>query len=432
MTSPLFGIVADDLTGAMDSAGAMATHGLSAEVLLKGDLDLSRTTPDVVCINTQSRLMSERQAVRAVTGATRRLLSLGCARLYKKIDSTLRGHVGAELTATLQTAGKTRAFVCPAFPEMGRTTRGGLLHVEGQALTVTREGNDPFSAVGEASVVRLLQQQTGYNIGLVPLEDVEQGGDAVVARVETLLAGGCNLVVMDATSREHMFTLASALGNSYSKDLVAGSAGMASALAEVWKKETADTGRQAMTRPAGSFVIISGSLHPASYEQVQQLSRSSSVKLVPVSAEAVLQSPHRVALTTVRDAADAVAGGHDVALYWQDPKSLQALLQGAPFTRVSVQAIAGFFGSVLAGLILQQDLAGLVVVGGETAQMVVKAVGATSIELLGEVRPGIPVGRLVGGLADGKLLVTKAGGFGGPSALAEVIEYLRSVPQSEA
>ncbi|MCI0840552.1 MAG: four-carbon acid sugar kinase family protein, partial [Chloroflexi bacterium] len=76
MTSPLFGIVADDLTGAMDSAGAMATHGLSAEVLLKGDLDLSRTTPDVVCINTQSRLMSERQAVRAVTGATRRLLSL--------------------------------------------------------------------------------------------------------------------------------------------------------------------------------------------------------------------------------------------------------------------------------------------------------------------------------------------------------------------
>ena len=62
----------------------------------------------------------------------------------------------------------------------------------------------------------------------------------------------------------------------------------------------------------------------------------------------------------------------------------------------------------------------------------VGATGARSIEVLGEVKPGMPIGRLKGGPAEGKLLVTKAGGFGTPSALAEALEYLTVVPECPA
>ena len=59
--------------------------------------------------------------------------------LYKKIDSTLRGNVVAELAAARKTLGPTRPIVvAPAFPAQGRTVRGGRVFVDGKPL---RGGN---------------------------------------------------------------------------------------------------------------------------------------------------------------------------------------------------------------------------------------------------------------------------------------------------
>ena len=187
MAFPIKSIIADDLTGAMNSAGAMAAHSLFAEVFLDNRHDLGSATADVICINTQSRLMPEPQAIEAVSSATKLLMSSGCSRFYKKINSTLRGNVGVELTAMMAAAGKQRAFVCPAFPDRSRTVRNGILEVDGRTLTVNREGNDPFSGVGEASVVRLLQTQTKSSVGHLPIGIVDRGAEAVHERRRTYL-----------------------------------------------------------------------------------------------------------------------------------------------------------------------------------------------------------------------------------------------------
>jgi len=435
---PLFGIVADDLTGAMDSSGAMATHGLSAEVLPHGGDVLSQISADVICINTQSRLLPETQARQAVVTATARLLLFGCDRLYKKLDSTLRGNVGVELAAMMSASGVEHAFVCPAFPEMGRTVRDGILEVDGLSLTVTREGNDPFSGVGEASVVRLLQMQTEHSVGHVPIDLVDQGPNAVLAGVESLLAAGNTLFALDAVSPEHMITLASVLRDFYPNDLVAGSAGLASTLAMATSHVQADTVGEPLTRSAGDFLVISGSLHPASYEQLKRLSEAANVALLPIETAAILQNSkagQETAASTVLEALRHFANRKHVVLFEESPESIQSLLdlmQDASSTFDPIQAIANFYHHVLTGLLDQPILSGLVVIGGETAHMVTKAIGAKSIRVFGDVRSGIPVGRLKGGAADGNLLVTKAGGFGAPSALAEVIDYLEDVPQTEA
>jgi uncharacterized protein YgbK (DUF1537 family) len=66
----------------------------------------------------------------------------------------------------------------------------------------------------------------------------------------------------------------------------------------------------------------------------------------------------------------------------------------------------------------------LVLTGGETARTVCTQLGALGVHLLGEVLPGLPVGHLAGGVWDGVLVVTKAGGFGSPSALLDVLRAL--------
>lgn len=118
-------IIADDLTGALDTAAPFAARGLRTEVVL--DLDAVSVgfdrLPDVLSINLASREMSAEAAHSAMRRVVERLPL--CVRLFKKVDSRLKGHVAAELDALSY----RKALVAPAIPSFGRVVRDG--HVEG-------------------------------------------------------------------------------------------------------------------------------------------------------------------------------------------------------------------------------------------------------------------------------------------------------------
>ncbi len=67
----------------------------------------------------------------------------------------------------------------------------------------------------------------------------------------------------------------------------------------------------------------------------------------------------------------------------------------------------------------------LILTGGETALLVVRALGAHSFILQGEFAPGIPWGTIQGGDAHGLTVVTKSGGFGSPAAFNEILTALK-------
>jgi D-threonate/D-erythronate kinase len=66
----------------------------------------------------------------------------------------------------------------------------------------------------------------------------------------------------------------------------------------------------------------------------------------------------------------------------------------------------------------------VILTGGATAREVSHRLGATSLRLLGELQPGIPVGTLEDGMWHGITVVTKAGGFGSPETLLDVVRGL--------
>ena len=118
-------LIADDLTGACDAAVQFAMRGLAVRVSLSDNL---REPIDVLAVSTESRdcgLASFRAALEP-------LLSLNPRILFKKIDSTLRGYAGAEVSATLDAFGYDFALVTPAFPAMGRIVESGYLLLQGE------------------------------------------------------------------------------------------------------------------------------------------------------------------------------------------------------------------------------------------------------------------------------------------------------------
>ena len=127
-------IIADDLTGAAECAAACALYGLDAFVIL----DHSARIPpgEVIAFDANTRRMPPEEAA-AETARILRRYPAGI--VYKKIDSTLRGNVRAEVAAALEAyraSGHSQAIAvaAPAFPAMGRITRDGRQFARGAAL----------------------------------------------------------------------------------------------------------------------------------------------------------------------------------------------------------------------------------------------------------------------------------------------------------
>jgi len=129
-------IVADDLTGAADTAGAFASAGHRCVVLLGHRTPMWAPESTVVALDTDSRAMSESDAFDVTATAVRAHAGWP---VYVKIDSTVRGHVRAIVLAALAARRATvaepaRVVVCPAFPALGRTVVDGTARLDGQPL----------------------------------------------------------------------------------------------------------------------------------------------------------------------------------------------------------------------------------------------------------------------------------------------------------
>src|SRR5438477_12601345 len=121
-------ILADDLTGATDTGLQFAKSGHRTCVSLAWPVTAAR---DVLVVDLNSRSRSASEARERAASASRSIRSGGTCRFYKKMDSTGRGNVGAEIEGMLDDCPGVGAVICPAFPPLGRTVRDGLIYVGG-------------------------------------------------------------------------------------------------------------------------------------------------------------------------------------------------------------------------------------------------------------------------------------------------------------
>jgi uncharacterized protein YgbK (DUF1537 family) len=180
-------VIADDLTGAAELAGAAAGAGCTAEVHTRFD---PSSDADVIAVDTGTRCMSSDAASPITAAITRDVLRAKPRWIYKKTDSVLRGHVRDEIREVLAAVGLSRALLVPANPSKGRTIRGGVYAIDGVPLAQTAFAHDPDHPRRSSDVRELLDG--GDDAIEVP--DVCSPADlsSLAARVndQTLAAGG--------------------------------------------------------------------------------------------------------------------------------------------------------------------------------------------------------------------------------------------------
>ncbi len=121
-----FAVIADDLTGALDTGLQFRKKGFRTLVPLRVNPPWPST--EALVLNTDSRNIPGLLAYRRILRICRPLKAKA---LYKKIDSTMRGNVGLEVEAILKAQGIPKAIVVPSIPILGRTVEKGILKVNG-------------------------------------------------------------------------------------------------------------------------------------------------------------------------------------------------------------------------------------------------------------------------------------------------------------
>ena len=131
-------IIADDLTGALDTGIQFARDGIPVcvETGFGKTVSFDYVRYPVTVVHSASRHLTAPEASARVEKIAEAGLQAGADLVYKKTDSGLRGRIGAELSALCRTAEAPLWFV-PAFPEMDRVTRDGIHYCGG--IPVVRE-----------------------------------------------------------------------------------------------------------------------------------------------------------------------------------------------------------------------------------------------------------------------------------------------------
>jgi uncharacterized protein YgbK (DUF1537 family) len=398
---PRFCVIADDLTGALDTAAPFASHGWRTRVVpwpgsTRGVRGLAAVTgrawasSDVVVIDTASRHAAPREAARRVRAATATAAARRCA-CYKKIDSTLRGNVAAELAAFRRAAGVACLPVAPAFPAQGRTTRGGAVFVDGRPLAASAAAHDARDPVTSGVIARLAPAGA--------LDVFDAATDADLRRLARRLARG---------GRLHGCV---------------GAGGLATAIAA-----TLGSRRRAVDpRGVASVLVVAGSAHPAARAQVAALVAGGALGLVvPIAARAATRDLE----ATVLLAAAALGAGRSVVLV---PPPL------APGARVGTRpadAAARRLAAVVVRLVALAPVGAVLTVGGDTTAAVVAAAQWAPLDVAGALLPGVALVALParpprrGQAAGPRWLVTKSGAFGDADTLRRLVRRLTSAPRT--
>jgi len=384
-------VIADDLTGAADTGMQFARAGYRTAVAFRG-ARMSFGDLDAVALDTDSRTMPPGPAAERVSEAVSAMRNARI--LYKKMDSTLRGNVAAELAAALEASGRERAIVAPAFPDAGRTTTGGVQLVHGVPVHQTAMRDDPKTPVTEGHVPALLSGS--FSVGVLGVEDLRDSGPVRRALFES------RCVVADARSNANLEALVRAVPDP-SEVLWAGSAGLALALSRRYPGPRAGE-KPAALAPARKALVVVGSLSEASREQLRRLVERHGAVAAPVAGRAGVEGAVAVARA-------ALTRGRCAILHSPEKRRSPG---GGPVVALLAEAAASLSGEGL--------FDALVMTGGSTAVAVARRLGASGMRLDGEVEAGVPLGTLI--CPSPYRVVTKAGGFGNPDTLVKAVETL--------
>jgi uncharacterized protein YgbK (DUF1537 family) len=404
-------IIADDLSGAADCAIGFASAGLQTVVTLDPLND--KADAQVIAADTDTRRLSPAQAAERTVAAFKALHQPG-QRLYKKIDSTLRGNWAAEVAALQPLAGL--AIVAPAFPATGRTLRGGRVFVNGQPLETTDTWK--LENADRPADVEVMLIAAGLSTAKLDLDTLRGNENALAQHIIEVARSGTQALIVDAQTEDDLLTLARLTASMEQPLFWIGSGGLAREIAGL--PDFSETGftaiePDAVEKSQAPILILVGSLSGVCDRQCALLKERGGVSELVVPPEVLRQGTTHVDWATWQARiGEQLDGWSDLLLRIGRDEAFDPQ-EGAQLSTLLAVLVEPHFAKI----------GGLIATGGETARAILTTVGIDSLQLLTEIEAGVAFARpTVSRQGHRPGIVTKAGAFGTDHALYAAWQHL--------
>lgn len=378
---------------------------------------------------TNTRALNERDAVALLATIVADLHAvLGTdIRVVLRGDSTLRGHVLAEIDA-LSAPGSVALFV-PAFLEQGRVTLDGIHYtlLDGRRVPVadTEYAQDATFGYHSSDLVTWIRDRDAARPAVsVPLRELREGGSVGLSRTLSTAPAG-TVILPDAETADDMRIIHAAwnaaLDGGRRVVLRCGST-LASVVVASGPKDVR------LPAVAGSVLVVCASHTSGASAQLSELLEQQDIYALEIDVAALLDDPvsasKRVGVMAVE--VDAALDTSRVVVL-STPRRVGARSADLETGAAVMDAVVG----VVAGI--SRSPGAVVTKGGITSARVARdSFRANTATVLGQALPGVPVWELV--LRNGTTLthVVVPGNIGDPTTLAHLVNELTRAPRQAA
>lgn len=421
-------VIADDFTGANDTGVQFCKKNLKSIVITDSDnIIRSLKYCDVLVIDTESRFNDPEKAYNKTFKTGKILLKENIKYFYKKLDSTFRGNIGAEISGLMDSLELKFAILVPAFPSNRRTTKNGMVYVDDVLLAETEISKDPRTPVKESFIPDIVSQQTDKKIEIINSSEVLKGKAYLSEKLHALMDKGTQIIVVDALDDHDLDLIASVTAPLKERILFTGSPGFAQFLPKYMD----------ISKEKGIGVIIAGSVSEVTRRQIEYATKRLPVRLIDVETEKLFNgeqsSEKKRIMAGVRE---ALRNSEDVVV--RSAPSAESVSgsvkQGQNYGLQSddvSEIISQFLGDIASDIIRKIRIYGILLTGGDTAIKTARTLKISGTIIHDEIQPGIPYGQFIGERYKNIIVVTKAGGFGTEDAIFQTLTFFKKSLKNE-
>ncbi|MFV0577839.1 MAG: four-carbon acid sugar kinase family protein [Fusobacterium ulcerans] len=412
-------IIADDLTGALDTGVQFSKKNMSTIVTtdLNFNFEDICKEADVVVVDTESRHIPAAEAKERIKSVLSKFNKKEIRFFYKKTDSTLRGNLGSEVEGFMEGLNINEVSFIPAFPSGKRTVKDGVLYVNNVKLAETQFAMDILNPVTDSFIPDIIKKQSDINVKLKdineefsPLDDKEK-----------------HIYIFDSENMEDMENIGKVLYNKNKLNYTIGNAGFAEILTHYIKS---DTKKEEIILEDDRILFVCGSVNITSLKQCKYAEKigycSDSLKFGNIISEDYKNSDNYI--TDKEYFKEKINNNKKFLLRTSDSEDvIKKAIEYTEKNSISMEDltsnIANSTGQLVSDLIREHEIRNLIIFGGDTLMGILKNIGCQYIIPVSEIFPGVVFTRAVG--KDTAInVITKAGGFGEESIIERINEFL--------
>ncbi len=429
-------VIADDLTGSNVDGALLTAKGFFSATCL----GLDHWNPEefaacaAVAVSTDSRLLPRDEAWNRVYAAVKLFAAQKPVLIAKRIDSTLRGNIGAEIEAALQAIDDTAqgqrepavALVVPVYPSSGRISAGGYLIVHGIPLERSPIAKDALTPIDSTLVSDIIGRQTKLRSGFISLTTVLAGVEHIRAAVLDAWKADCRIIICDAVTDDDVVSIARAVADTPFPLLTVDPGPF-----------TAEVAAVRVLAPRVEFedrvLAVIGSVSELTRRQMEALRLAHPARMVRTDCVRLLDAQNRETEIEriIRELCEGCADCSVIGVCTAESADhLLRMDAVAASLNLSTSGVSERINSALAAVaerllgLPELRIGGLYTSGGEVTVSTLRRLGARGFSVRDEVLPLAVYGHILGGSHPDLPMVTKGGFVGDTESLVQCVNYL--------